>query len=158
VPSVVAAGAGIHVKKAERLVARDFQDVGVAADEQARPQPTDFLPGSTVIVAGISTDMSHVDGDALAFPYQILREVGAEFRSVNIPVNAPDWHEGPETIQHFGCPEVSRVPYFVAFGEVMEDSVIQKAVRVGEQPDSHSPAYAPTIFRQVRQAIIGSTK
>src|ERR1017187_3812717 len=31
VPSIVAAGAGIHVNEAERLVAHDFQDVGVPA-------------------------------------------------------------------------------------------------------------------------------
>jgi hypothetical protein len=58
-PSVVAAGAGIHVDEAERLVAHDFEDVGVAADEQARPQPPDFLPGPAVVVAGIPADVCH---------------------------------------------------------------------------------------------------
>jgi hypothetical protein len=82
----------------------------------------------------------HVEVDALAIPYQILRKVGAEFRSVNVPVNSPDRFKGSETIQHLGCPEVSRVPHLVAFGEVIEDSVIQKAVGVGKQPDSHSPS------------------
>lgn len=38
-PSIVAAGAGIHVNQSECLVAHDFQDVGVAADEKAGPQP-----------------------------------------------------------------------------------------------------------------------
>jgi hypothetical protein len=71
-----------------------------------------------------------------------LDAISLEFRPVNIPVNSPDRPEGSETIQHFGCPEVSRVPHLVAFGEVMEDSVIQKSVCVGEQSDSHSPAYA----------------
>ena len=52
VPSIVAAGAGIHVNVAERLVAHDFQDVGVAADEQARTQPTEFLPCAPVVIAG----------------------------------------------------------------------------------------------------------
>ena len=129
-PSVVAAGPGIHVNKSERLVAHDSQDVGVAADEQVRPQTTDFLPGSPVVIARISSDVGHVDGDVLAFPGQILREAGAEFRPVHVPVNSPNRFEGSETIQDLGCPEVSRVPHLVAFREVTEDGVIQEPVGV----------------------------
>jgi hypothetical protein len=35
------------------------------------------------------------------------------------------------------------VPDLVAFGEMTENSVVQKSVCVGEQTDSHSSAYAP---------------
>ena len=87
--------------------------------------------------------MGHVDGDALAFPYQILLEVGAEFRPVNVPVNSAYRPEGPEPIQNLDRPEVARVPNIVAFGEMPENSIVQKSVCVGEQPDSHSSAYAP---------------
>jgi hypothetical protein len=62
VPSIVAAGAGIHVNESERLVAHDFQDVGVTADEHARAQPTDFLSCPTVIVAGIAAEVRQVAG------------------------------------------------------------------------------------------------
>ena len=48
----MSAGAGIHVDEAERLVAHDLQDVGVTADEQARTQPTEFLPCAPVVIAG----------------------------------------------------------------------------------------------------------
>jgi hypothetical protein len=137
----VAAGAGIHVNKSERLVAHDFQDVGMAADKEARPQPTYFLPGPTVVIAWIPADVRHVDVEALALPNEILGQIGAEFRPVNVPVNSPDRLEGPETIQHFGCPEVSRVPHLVAFGEMLEDSVIEKTMGVGKQPDSQSQSY-----------------
>ncbi len=143
-PSVVAAGARINVNESERLIAHDFQDVGVAADEQARPQPTDFLPGTPVVIAGIPADVRHVDVEALALPNLILGQTGAEFRPVNVPVNSPHRFEGSETVQDVRGPEVSRVPHLVAFGEVMEDSLIQKAMGVGEQPDSQSPSYAGT--------------
>jgi hypothetical protein len=33
-----------------------------------------------------------------------------------------------------------------------ENSVVQKSVCVGEQSDSHSPAYAPAIFRPAGQS------
>jgi hypothetical protein len=140
-PSIVAASAGIHVNEPECLVAHDFQDVGVAADEQARPQPPDFLPGTPVVVAGIPADVRHIDVEALALPNDIFREVGAEFRTVKVPVNSPNRLEGSETIQHFGCPEIARVPHLVAWRKVMENGVIQKAMGVGKQPDSHSRSY-----------------
>jgi hypothetical protein len=130
VPSVVAASAGIHVHEVEVLVAHDFQDVRVAADKKARPQLPEFLPSAPVVVAGITADVRHVDGDAFAFPTQILREVGAEFCPVNVPINSPDRFEGSETIQYVRSSEISRVPHLVAFVEVTEDGVIQKTVCV----------------------------
>ena len=86
--------------------------------------------------------MLHVDVEALALPNEILGQVGAEFRRVNAPVDSPDRFGSSETIQYVRSPELSRVPNFVAFGEVIEDSVVRKAVCVGEQPDSQSSAYA----------------
>ena len=86
----MAAGTGVHVKQSEGRIARHLQNVGVAADEQARPQPPDFLPGAPVVVARIPADVRHVDVEALALPNEILREVGAKFRPVNVPVNSPD--------------------------------------------------------------------
>ena len=90
----MAAGAGIHVNEAERLIAHDFQDVGVAADEEAGAQPTEFLPGAPVVVAGITADVRHVDGDAFALPNKILRQVSAEVRPVDISENSADRFEG----------------------------------------------------------------
>lgn len=69
---MVAAGAGIHVNEAERLVAHDFQDVGVTADEQTRPQQPDLFPGPTVVIAGIPAYVRHIDVETLALPNQIL--------------------------------------------------------------------------------------
>jgi hypothetical protein len=155
VPSVVAAGAWIHVKKLKRGISYYLQDVGVTAYEQARPVTTEFLPRAPVVVARIPADVRHVDRDAIATPNEILGNVSTEFRTVNIPVNGPDWPEGPEPIQNIDRPEVAGVPYLVAFGEMPENGIVQKSVCVGEQPDSHSPAYAPPTFRQIWQAIIG---
>jgi hypothetical protein len=150
-PAMVAASAGIHVNEAERLVAHDFQDVGVTADEQSRPQPMEFLPCPAVVIAGVPSDVGHVNRDALAIPNEILGNFKTEFRTVNIPVNAPEWFEGLEPGENVGCPEVARVPDLVAFGEIAEDSVVQKSMCVGEQPDSHSSAYAPPGDHRMRR-------
>jgi hypothetical protein len=147
-PAIVAASAGIHVNEAERLVAHDFQDVGVTADEQTRPKPLEFLPRTPVVIAGVPSDVGHVNCNALTIPNEILGNFRTEFRTVNIAVNAPDRSEDPEPIQNLDRPEVAGVPDLVAFGEMPENSVVQKSVCVGEQPDSHSSAYAPRIVRR----------
>ena len=65
---MVAAGTGIHVKERDGGISHYLQNVGVTADEQARPQPSEFFPGLRVVIAGITADVRHVDVDALAFP------------------------------------------------------------------------------------------
>jgi hypothetical protein len=141
-PAVVAASAGIHVNETERLVAHDLQYVGVTADEQTRPQPLDFLPRTAVVIAGVSSDVGHVNCDALAIPNEVFGNLETELRTVNISINTADWLEGPELGEKVDRPEVSRVPDLIALGEMPENSVVQKSVCVGEQTDSHSPAYA----------------
>jgi hypothetical protein len=156
VPAIVAARARIHVNEAERLVAHYFQNVGVTADEQTRPLAIDYLPRTAAVIAGIPSDVGHVNCDALAIPNEILGNFKTKFRAVHIPVNAPDWFEGPELVENLDRPEVARVPDLVAFGEMPEDSVVQKSVGVGKQPDSHSSAYAPPQYPDgCRRAIIG---
>ena len=107
-----------------------------------------FLPCAPIVIAGIPSDVRHVDCHALAIPNKILGNFSTEFRTVNIPVNSPDWLEGPEPVQNLDRPEVACVPNLVAFGEMPENSVVQKPVCVGEQPDSQSSAYAPHSVRQ----------
>ncbi len=129
-PSVVAARARVHVKQSERLVAHHFQDVGVAADEQARPQSTDFHPGATVVVPGIAANVRNIYAEAFALPGQIQREFSAQLRAVDVPVDSAQSLKASQSIQHFRRPEISGVPYLIAFREVFEDSVIQKTMRV----------------------------
>jgi hypothetical protein len=130
-PAIVSASAGIHVHETERPVAHDFQDVGVTADEQTGPEPLDFLPRAPVVIARIPSDVGHVNCDALAIPNEIRGNFGTEFRSVDVPVSAPDRSEGAEPMQNLNRPEVASVPNLVAFGEMPENSVVQKSVCVG---------------------------
>jgi hypothetical protein len=141
-PAIVAAGAGIHMNKTERRVAHDFEDVRVAADEQGGSQPLHFLPGAPIVISGVASDVGHVNRDALAIPNEVFGNLETEFRAVNIPVNAPNGFERPEPGENLYRAEIARVPDFVAAGEVPEDGVVEKAMCVGEQADSHSSAYA----------------
>ncbi len=142
------ARAGVHVEKLERGISYYLQDVRVAADEQPRLVTAKFLYCPPVIIARIPADMGHVDADTLAIPNEIRGKVSTEFSTIDIPVNAPDWPEGSEPIENLDRPEVAGVPNLVAFGEMPENGVVQKSMCVGEQPDSHSPAYAHEALRR----------
>jgi hypothetical protein len=136
------------MEKLERGISYYLQDVRVTADEQPRLVTAKFFYGLPIIIARIPADMGHVDADAIAIPNEILGKVSTKFSTVNIPVNAADWPEGPEPIQNLDRPEIARVPNLVAFGEMPENGIVQKSVCVGEQPDSHSPAYAHEAARR----------
>jgi len=142
VPSVATAGAWVHMQQAESRVSHNLQNMRVAADEQARTQSADFLPGSSVVIARIPADVGHVDGNAITVPDKIFGKIGTEFGTIHVAVNAPDWPERSETVQNIDRPEIACVPDLVAFAEMAENGVVQKSMCVGEQPDSHSSAYA----------------
>lgn len=76
-------------------------------------------------------------------PDQIARQIGSKVRTVDISVDAADRLEVPQPIQNLGSPEIACVPQLVAFGEMPENSIVQKSVGVGEQANSHSSGYAP---------------
>jgi hypothetical protein len=147
------------MRQAERRVAHYLQNMRVTANEQARQQAADFFPCPPVVIARIAADVRHVDGNALAIPRKIFRKIDTEFRTIDIPVNAPDWPKSLEPIQNLDRPEVAGVPNLVAFAEMAENSVVQKSVCVGEEPDSHSPAYAlPVSFTQGRRSSVGTNE
>jgi hypothetical protein len=94
-------GPGIHVKQSERRIPHDLQNMRVTADEEARPQPLDFLSRPRVVTAWMAPDVSHIYAHALALPLEILREFGAELRAVDVPVNSAQWFEVSESIEYF---------------------------------------------------------
>jgi len=112
----------------------------VTADEKVRTNPVEFGPHSEVVFAGISADMGHVDFDAFAIPYKVERETSPDLRAVDIPIDAAHGLECSQPIQDLNRSEIARVPQFVTFGEIAEDRFVEKAMIVGEEPDSHSSA------------------
>ena len=130
------------MKQAERRITHYLQNMRMTADEQLGMEAADSLPCAPVVIARIPADVRHVDGDTLAIPDELLGKISTQFRTVNIPVYAPEQPESPEPIENVDSPEVARVPDLIAIGEMPEHGVVQKSVRVGEQSDSHSSAYA----------------
>jgi len=96
---------------------------------------------STVVIAGVASNVSHVYADALAIPGEVLGQLDSEIGAVDIPINSADWFQRSEAVQNAERAEVSRMPDFIAFSKGTQDRVVQKAVGVREQPDSHLSCY-----------------
>ena len=140
-PALAAAGAGVEVDELAGGVADDFEDVGVAADEEAGPAGVEFGFDAAFVSAGVAADVGHVDAKAFAFPAEVAREFVADFVAVDIAVDAAErFAEGLEGSEHIGA-EVTGVPEFVDFGEVFEDGGVEETVGVGEETDAHFLSY-----------------
>ena len=126
----MSARAGIHVKQAERGVADHLQNVRMAADEKPRPQSLEFLVNSGIVIARIASDVRHVDLEAIAIPGEVAWQVGTQFGPVDVAVNAARRFELPDPVEDLRRPEISGVPDFIAFGEVLQHRVVEKTVVV----------------------------
>lgn len=107
----------------------------MAAEEQIRPQPPDFLPGSAVVVSWIAADVSHVDADAFRLPREIFREIGAQFGAIDVAVNSADWFKGSETVQNLDRSEIPGMPNLIAFHEMPKDRIVENPMCVRKQSD-----------------------
>ncbi len=88
-------------------------------------------------MARVAADVGHIDADTFAVPGKIFGELGADFGAIDVAENAAGGFEGAQLIENFGWAEITRVPEFIAEGEVGEDGGIEKAVCVGEEADAH---------------------
>jgi hypothetical protein len=133
VPTLLSACAGIDVEKTEFFIGHYFQDVGVTANEQSagrRIGLQDFAY-SRIVLAGIASDMCHKYGYAVAFKTKVLRHFPADYGVVYVPIYAPQGLERPQPVDDVHGADIAGVPYFIAFGEVLEDFLVEKTVGVG---------------------------
>jgi hypothetical protein len=102
-----------------------------------RPPPQ-FFSCPRVVIARIAANVRHIDANALTLPGEILRQLGAQLRVVNVPVDPAQGFKVSQSIKDFLRPKISRMPDLITLSGLTEDRVIQKSMRVGKQPDSHS--------------------
>jgi hypothetical protein len=125
----------VHVHQTQRLIAHVFQDMGMPTDKQARLQSAQFLRRSPVVVARISTDVGHVDLQAVTLPGEILFQFRSQIRAIDISEDSTYGPECTQLLQHSQRPEVASVPEFIAIGKLPKYFVVEKAMCVGKQPD-----------------------
>ncbi len=136
-PSLMTAGAGVHVQETRCGIANDFQNVRVAGDEQSGLTPRDFSGDTGLILAGVPADVGHENANALTFPFQIERQIGAQFRAVHIAVNPSHGFESVQPVENLARTEVTRMPDFIALSEMLEYGLVEKSVSVGKKSDPH---------------------
>ncbi len=109
----------------------------MTADEEPGPQPLKFPANSRVVIAGIASDVGHVDLEPLAVPEEVARQISPQFGAVHVAKNAAGGFELPDPVEDFGRPEIACMPDLIAFGEVLQHRVVEKTVSVRKQPDAH---------------------
>ncbi len=112
----------------------------MAADEQIRLFANQFRLRSPVVVAWIPADVGHVDANAVTLPSEAGRQISANLGAVDIAVDSAHRLQAPQAIQQrarstLARSHVARVPQFVAIFEVLQQSLVEKAVRIGKQTD-----------------------
>src|SRR5579863_6714938 len=85
----------------------------------------------------MSTDVCHVNAQALALPFKVQRQLSANLSAVDVAENAAHWLERFQPIEHFDWAEVTGVPHFVAFLEVGKDRLVKKSMGIREQANLH---------------------
>jgi hypothetical protein len=136
-PSGVPAGARVHVEKVEINVPHDFQDVGMTANEETRLYVKDDFFRPRVVTAWIAADMRHKNTKALTCPMQVLRQLAANLRPINISVHAPNRFKLAQSLQDFQRTKVAGMPHFIALREILKQGFVQEAVSVRNEADPH---------------------
>jgi hypothetical protein len=132
VPTFISASAGVDVQKIQVGVCHDFQDMGVAADEQAAGRWifTPYFPDPWVIFPGVAADVGHEHRHSLTFEMEVKGYFIANGCVVDIAKNTAQGFECLQLVEHPDVSEIAGVPYFVTIGEVMKNAFVQKGVGV----------------------------
>lgn len=140
VPALTAAGSGVHMKQTEGRIARDFQNVGVAADEEGRAEALQVFARAGIVIAGVAADVGHEDAEAEAVPVEIAGKIRTQFGAVDVAVNAAHGAEGAQAVENLRGAEITGVPDLIALAQVMQNLVVQIAVGVGKQANAQLPS------------------
>lgn len=83
-PALESGGSGVDVKKTERTVILNFEDVAVSTYEKLRRTLNELPHDAAVIAPRISSDMSHQYVCSFTSPAQTLGEHSAQVAAVTI--------------------------------------------------------------------------
>lgn len=134
-PPLSAGSARVHVETVQFFVIDDFQNMGMAADEELRCVCVQLFFDGGVVAWGIAADMGHEDLYTFRLPVQFFRVDAPDIRPIYITVYSSQRFEAGEALGEGDGAEIPRVPDLVAGIEMPEDGFVQEMVSVGEQAD-----------------------
>lgn len=104
----------------------------MSGDKKPRRVLTNILMNALIVPARIAADMCYPNVKSFTVKALVEWIALAEVCAVDIAINGTKRFEGFELVGEFDRADVSGVPYFVAFLEVLEDLFIKVAMCVGE--------------------------
>jgi hypothetical protein len=128
----VSTGARIHVKKPEIGVTHHPENMGMAADEQVRPIPSEYFLHVAIVPARIAADVGHVNAQAFALPQHVEWQPGPQIAAVDISIDTTRRFELLQPVEHFDGTEIAGMPQFIAAGEMRQQAFVQESMAVGE--------------------------
>ena len=126
--SLNAGGTRVDGEHVVFLVEDDFQDVGVAADEDIRQMGIDELERLVVVPAWIASDVHHQHSSALTFHELCVRYPGTHLSAVAVAVDSFKRFECSYLQQGLLVAEVPGVPYLIHRLEEFFQLVVEPAV------------------------------
>lgn len=146
-PSLETACTRIKVDEAVDRILHDFQDMGMAADENIGAIPLDKLSGMGFPMPWRAADMGHEDFHALAGPEKVFRIIVEKYPVITVSRDPLERLEGG----YFGrsdkaAAEIARMPELVNRFEKLPERGIETAVGVGKKTDKHLTQSLMNIF------------
>ena len=126
----VPSGARVHGEERERAVVLHFQDVRVAADKELRAHVDEAVIDLGIVVTWVTADVGHQHIHLLAAESQKLGEFVAHRAAVDVAIDATQRVQFGKAVGHLTVTKVATVPHLVALAQVLDDAVVEAAVRV----------------------------
>ena len=138
VPALEASGAGVEGHHVVVLVEFHPKNVGMAADEDLRPEPLDQGLGAVVVAPRVAADVGHQDRHPAAFEETVAGVFVPQVVVVAVAVDADEGLEGSDFAGGFeSAAEVAGMPELVAGRQEILERLVEDAVGVGKEADVH---------------------
>ena len=135
--SLLSGGSRIEVESAPARILLDQQQMTVTTDEKAGPVLVEPAADATCIAPRTPSDVGHPDGEAFTLDAMVFREFPADKLVINVAVDGKEGGNVGQGVGHGRTADVTGVPDFVAFLQMMEDAVIHVSVGVAEKSNPH---------------------
>ena len=121
------------------------KQVRMAAHKNIGLVDTESTADALCVTAWPATNVGHPNAATLAFDVLMFGEITAHEVVVDVAINSHQGHDGSNGIGHLEIANVSSMPHLVTRGEVMQDAVIDVAVGVADESNTHKTNFVPVV-------------
>ena len=127
----------IQVNAAPSLDTLYQQQVGVTANKNVRFVRVEAAADAFCIATRPASNVGHPDAASFSFQVLVLGEGSAHEVVIDVAVNHHQWRHCCKRVRDLEITDVARMPHFVAGGQVMQNPVIDVAVGIADESNSH---------------------